>query len=118
MRPDATEAIGIFPDLGTCAWEIIGDLFLEKLGFGAAFHRPVIPRDVQRGEIHEGRWAELESAHFVARGARPSVVPWSDDQVVISRGPGGLQVTPIVLERAALISVVVSRDREHGDPNP
>src|SRR5580704_2159410 len=118
MRPDATETIGILPELGALAGEIVGDLFLEKLGLGAAFHRPVIPRDVQRGEIHEGRWAEFESAHFVAGGARASVVPWSDDQIVISRGPGGLQVTPIVLERAALISVVVSRDREHGDPNP
>ena len=59
MRPDPTKAIGILPDLGTRAGQIIGDAFFSRNSGGAAFHRPVIPRDVQRGEIHEGRWAEL-----------------------------------------------------------
>ena len=109
------ERVGILP--GVPASDVDGDPLLEEPGPRTVLQRPVVPRLAQRILGKQGLRAELQAAHRTHRGADAAVVPGADDKVV--PGLGRLVAVPhmhaVVLERPALVAVVVPGDGEDGD---
>ena len=113
---NASESVRVFPFAGTGTRDqVIRDALFQELGLRAAFHRPVVPLDVQFVEIKNAGIAEIQPADFFFRCARSCVVPRPDDQVVILLGFGAAEahVRFVVGEGARLIAVVVAGNGEN-----
>src|SRR5688572_5184177 len=79
-RCDGFERVCVTPLIRTD--DIVRDVVFQELRFGALFHRPGVPFQMQSSQVHQTGRSYFQTAELELRNASSRMVPRTHDQVV------------------------------------